>query len=281
MTKPLNRKQLRKKKLALLRLRLILLLLVVLIGLGVCVFTPIFNIKSIEVTGNEQVSTEKIIQTAAIPENINMFKVNKKKIEKALLQYPEIESVTIRRGLPPKIKLDIKETRAALLFPYMRGYAATDINGKVMAHFEIADGLQLLTITGVKTNNAEICKKIDVQDEDTYNTIMDVLSILQEKDLVKEMRSAHFDNPADIHFYTKEGVKVIFGKIEDMEYKASMLANVLPQVNRAEDSYIDLTNPSRTVYGTIDPEPVPEEGEEAAEDENKETEEQAPQGEEE
>ena len=78
MTKPLNRKQLRKKKLALLRLRLILLLLVVLIGLGVCVFTPIFNIKSIEVTGNEQVSTEKIIQTAAIPQNINMFKVKRK-----------------------------------------------------------------------------------------------------------------------------------------------------------------------------------------------------------
>ncbi len=279
MTTPVTRKQLRKKKLALLRLRLILFLIIALIGLGVCVFTPIFNIKTVEVTGNEQVSTEKIIQTAAIPEKINMFKVNKKKIEKALLQYPEIESVTIRRGLPPKIKLEIKETHAALLFPYMRGYAATDINGKVMAHFEIADGLQLLKITGVKTNNAEICKKIQVQDEATYEIIMNVLSILQEKDLLTEMRSAHFDNPADIHFYTNEGVKVIFGKVEDMEYKASMLANVLPQVNRAEDSYIDLTNPSRTVYGTIDPEPVPEETEESAEGENQETEENAPEGE--
>lgn len=281
MTRELTAKQRRKRKNAILRRRLFLLLLALIVIISVCLFTPIFNIKSVEVTGNEQILSEKILEIAAIPDGINMFKVNKRKVQNALLQIPEIESVRIRRVLPPKIRLEITETRAALLFPYMRGYVATDVNGKAMAHFEIPDGLNLVQITGAKINTAEICEKISVQDEVTFDIIMETVASLQKADLLDDLRSAHFDNLADIHFYTKEGVKVIIGKTEELDYKLTMLSTVLPQVNRIEGSYIDLTTPSRTVYGTIDETPTEEEVPEGTEaesntEENKETAEAKP-----
>ena len=83
------------------------MLLLVAVITSICLFTPFFNVKNIEVIGNEQISSEQILESAAIPMNMNIFRVNKRAVKKSLLKIPEIESLTIRRKLPSKLQLEV------------------------------------------------------------------------------------------------------------------------------------------------------------------------------
>ena len=258
MTKPLTAKQRKRRKRIIFRRRVLLLLLILAIIISICLFTPFFNVKSVEVTGNEVMKAEDILSAASIPLDINTFKIRKSAVKKALLQFPEIETVKIRRKLPSKVILDVKETRECMYFPFMTGYAVTNENGKVMSLSDTAELPDLLFITGLEIKNAEICKKISVQDEVTFDIIMETMEKFRNAGLHTEMKSCHFDNLSDICVYFKDGTKIIFGKTADMDYKISVLTNILPKIDRTEGAYIDLTTPSHTIYGILDSTAEPE-----------------------
>ncbi len=255
--KPMTAKQKRKRKRAILRRRLLLLCFLAAVIISVCLFTPVFNIKTVEVRGNSAISQEQIIEAVNLAPETNLFKVRKKQVRAAVLKIPEIETITVSRRLPNKLRLTVTETAPMLYFPYATGFAVTNQNGRVMALTDDSSSLDFLYITGLEIKNAEICEKISVQDTVKFDIIIDAVSQLQNKGFLTDMRSCHFDNLSDCYAYLKDGTKIIFGKTTDLDYKLSVLATVLPQVNRTEGAYIDLTTPSRAVYGTRDPEPTP------------------------
>ncbi len=264
MTKNLTAKQKKKRKKAIRRRRVLLLLLLVAIVVSICLFTPFFRVKTVEIKGNEHISSEQILETAAVPPEINIFRVSKRSIKKAVLKIPEIEAVKIRRILPAKLRVEVTETPAAMYFPYLTGFAVTNESGRVLSLADTEEDLNLLKITGLEIKNAEICKKISVQDTVTFDIIIDTIRGFSGAGILQEMRSCHFDNLSEIYAYLNDGTKIIFGKTANMEYKLSVLVKILKQVNRTEGAYIDLTTPERSVYGMLEPEeaessPVPEE----------------------
>ncbi len=264
MKKNLSQNQKRKVKLKKRRLSALLFLLLIATVISICLFTPFFNVKTLEVKGKSEITTEQILETAAIPEGINIFRVNTKKVKKALLNIPEIDAVRVRRIGPSKICLEVTETKPVMYFSYMTGYAITNEKGRVMAKVDTIDDPNLLNITGLEIKNAEICKKISVQDTDKFDIIINTIDALSRVGILQEIRSCHFDDMQNVHLFLHDGTKIIFGKLTDLDYKLSMLTNVLVRVNRTEGAYIDLTTPEKTYYGVIEPEPEdPEEGEEA------------------
>ncbi|MBE7040794.1 MAG: FtsQ-type POTRA domain-containing protein [Ruminococcaceae bacterium] len=262
--KTLSQNQKRRAKLKKRRLCVTLTLLLIVAAISICLFTPFFNVKTVEVKGNSDISAEQIIKTAAIPDGINIFRVNTGKVKKALLNIPEIDSIRVRRLIPSKIRLEVTETKPVMSFSYLSGYVITNEAGRVMATVDTIDDTNLLNITGLEIKKAEICKKVSVQDTDKFDIILNTISALNRAGILQEIRSGHFDDMQNVHFYLHDGTKIIFGKITDLDYKLSVLTKVLVQVNRTEGAYIDLTTPERTYYGVIEPEPEePEEGEEA------------------
>ncbi len=258
MTKTMSPKQRRKLKRTIFRRRVLLCLLLASIVISICLFTPFFNIKTIEIIGNENITAEEITAIAGIPEGLNIFKVRKRPVKKAVLQIPEIETVKIRRKLPSKIQLEVTETRAIMQIPYMTGYVTANEFGRIMSIKDTQEESNLLLITGLEIKNAEICKKISVQDTVTFDIILETIQKLCNAGLQPEIKSCHFDNLSNVFMYLTDGTKIIFGKTNDMDYKISILLNILPKVDRTEGAYIDLTTPSHSIYGILDPTPVPE-----------------------
>lgn len=219
--------------------------------ISICLFTPFFNIKTVEVTGNSTVPSEQIIQAAAIVPESNLFKLHTRKTRESILTIPEVETVSIRRLLPGKVRLEVTETAPVMYFPYLSGYVTTNENGRAMALCDDASGLNLIKMTGLEIKNVEICKKISVQDTVKFDIIVSTISKFKEKGLLGEIRSCHFDTLTDFHVYLTDGTKVIFGKTTELDYKLSVLGSILPMVNRTEGAYIDLTTPSRAFYGLL------------------------------
>ncbi len=268
MKNNLSQKQKKRVKLRRRRLCFLFTLLLAASAISICLFAPFFNVKSLEVKGNSAISTEQILEKAAIPEGSNIFRVNTKKVKKALLNIPEIDTVRVRRALPSKIRLEVTETKPVMYFSYMTGYVITNENGRVMATVDKVDDPNLLNITGLEIKNAELCKKISVQDDDKFDIIITTVNALSRVGILQEFRSFHLDDMQNVHAFLHDGTKIIFGKVTDMDYKLSMLTNVLVQVNRTEGAYIDLTTPEKTYYGVNEPEPEKSEEDEGEGTEN-------------
>ena len=116
------------------RISVILLLVVLLIG-GIIYFflSPIFNIKTIEVTQNNHVSQEQIINSSGIVLNENIFKFSKKEAQNNILSNPYIESVSIKRNIfLDKVQINVKERTATLMLEYGNSYVYINNQGYIL-----------------------------------------------------------------------------------------------------------------------------------------------------
>ena len=92
--------------------------------------------------------------------------------------------------------------------------------------------------------------------------------IMKEKKAIDIFKSLDFSNFSNFVAYTHEGVKVIFGKVDNIEYKVSFLEEILPNVEQVEGAYIDISSPESGIYGNTSY----EEDEKDVQVENEETE---------
>ena len=80
------------------------ILLAVIAGIIIyLMLSPVFNIKNIQVQGNNGISAEQIISLSKVKKDMNLFKVSNKDTISAIKENPYVKSVEIKRTLPDTI----------------------------------------------------------------------------------------------------------------------------------------------------------------------------------
>lgn len=254
MSKKQKKRMSRAKRL--MRSGILLVLLIAIIS-GVCLFAPFFNITKIKVEGNAQVLTEEILDRAPIVVGTNIFKLNKRTVKKSLTSLAYLDKIKVKRSLPSTVRIKVTESYAHLLFPYASGYVVTDEAGKVLEEISDCTGWELPQVIGVEIEQVKISEKITVQDRVKFDIILDCIQYFKEHGHLENMSVMDFSDITNIWITYKEGFRVNFAKFENMDYKLKMLDAVLPQVDRSEGTYIDLTTPSKVFTGKKEPTPEP------------------------
>ena len=106
-----QRQILKKKKRIKRMLKFTALLIIIIAGIIFALVSPIFNIKEIDVSNNNQINTETIISLSQLNLGQNIFKFNKNKVNKNIKTNAYIESVEIKRKLPNKVQIQIEERK--------------------------------------------------------------------------------------------------------------------------------------------------------------------------
>lgn len=253
----MGKKQKRRKKRKFRRVITVLLLLA--IGtISFCLFAPFFHITDITVEGNAQVATEEILDRVNLALGTNLFKISKKSIRNNLSSLAYLDTVQVKRKLPSTVKICVTECYPQLLIPYTSGYLLTTEEGKVLEQVSEDSGWELPLILGLEVENAEISKKITVQDGVKFDIILNCIHYLRENGQLEQIQKLDFSDVTNISAVYREGFRVNFAKFDDMDYKMKMLHAVLPQIDRSPGTYVDLTTPSRVFTGREEAEPSPE-----------------------
>lgn len=84
--------------------------------------SPLFDITEVEVLGNEKISKETILSLSGISLGDNLYRNKKEQIQNNIKQEAYIESVEVKRVLPDKIQLQVKERKATFLLEYASSY---------------------------------------------------------------------------------------------------------------------------------------------------------------
>lgn len=212
--------------------------------LCVCLFTPIFGVTEISVTGNLNVAAADAISTSGIKKGENIFRINTKKAEKALEEISYVENAKIKKKFPAKINIVLEESTADLIYDTPTEFVVTTIEGRVLQKTDDVTKIPVPMVKGISVSNAEPAQFIELKNPEVSETNMEYVKCFYESDYWLEIDEFDVKDPSNFMMVMRSGMRVTFGAIDSIEglmRKIKMLDAIIPQVKPTERSYLDLT----------------------------------------
>lgn len=113
--------------------------------------SPSFAIEHIDIAGNQQLTAAQVIDAAGLKIGQNIFKLAPDEVQHRLEQLPWIEYVNVRRRLPGRYSIELRERRAVALLAARELYLVSD-EGIAFKPLDGTDPADLPVITGVDPN---------------------------------------------------------------------------------------------------------------------------------
>jgi cell division septal protein divIB/ftsQ len=218
--------QKRKKKQKAIKWILILALLIV--AILCAMFSSLFNIKKIEVQGNEIISKNEIISLSQIQLEENTFKLNKSQIKKQIKENAYIQSVIIVRNLPSEIVIKVEERKPAYLLEYAGSYIVIDKQGYML---EIKnEKMNLPVIQGAVTSTEEfkVGNRLCTEDLEKLAEILRIVEIAQVNDIYTIITGIDIENAENIKLIFESEDKVAYlGDSSNMNTKILMIKSII------------------------------------------------------
>ena len=161
--------------------RLIIFILLAII-LGTILYflnSPTFKIKNVEVTGNAQLDSEKIIEQSEIKIGESIFAnfniITKVKVK----QNRYIEDAIVSKKMPDTIKIEVKERIASFQVKTESGYYIyIDDQGYIIEYSQ--EPRELITIVGMDITEENIENKKRLEDDDLNIKLENILHIKEQ-----------------------------------------------------------------------------------------------------
>lgn len=202
-------KILKKKKKIKRIIKTIILLALIIGGFCFALISPIFNVTEINVTGNEQISSDTIISLSQLEIGQNLFRFNRIKISNEIKTNAYIENVKIQRKIPNKIEITIEERKRDYNVEFLNGYAYINNQGYIL---EIAEQkLELPVIKGISTPQEQIVEgnRLDDEDLEKLETVIQIMNICKNYDLDTKISSIDITNKSNYIINMDEEKKTI------------------------------------------------------------------------
>ena len=241
-----QRQILKKKKRIKLMLKFTALLIIIIAGIIFALVSPIFNIKEIDVSNNEQIKTETIVSLSQLNLGQNIFKFNKNKVNKNIKTNAYIESVEIKRKLPNKVQIQIEERKQEYNVEFLNGYAYINNQGYIL---QISEGKQALpTIQGISTPDEQIVEgnRLNSEDLEKLEVIIQIMNICKNYELDSKITNIDISTKDEYTLYLEEEKKTIYlGDKSNLSNKM-LYVQVIIEENRGKEGEIfvngDLNN---------------------------------------
>lgn len=248
-TKKLTKKQeiARKKRKAFLRLVKWATLILLLIGGGIgFLLSSFFNIKEIEIVGNNKLTRDEAISLSQIEIEENTFKLSKNKIEKNIKQNAYVESVKIKRNLPSTILIEIEERVPTYMITFANAYAYINNQGYFV---EISkEKLELPIITGYATKEEDIQlgERLCTEDLQKLDDILQIMKAAESNEIANIVTKINISDKQDYVLELKSEKKTVHvGDTSNLSTKMLYIKEIIEQNKKIEGEILvntDLNN---------------------------------------
>lgn len=226
----MKEKRISKNKLKKKRFRKLVLFVIIALSLYLFVFkTDYFNIKTIEVLGNNKLDYDKIIKASLCRKGENIFKVDIGSGEDSLLRLPYIKSCRIKRSFPNKITIEIDEREEKAVLSYNNYFAYIDEEGYILSKEEKNGEILLPQIFGLE--NFEFEEGDNLFNVVDIDNIEEFISYSNELKLLGAMKYINLTDNNNIMIQLNSDIKVAFGPFNNVKYKLRFLDKILEDIN--------------------------------------------------
>lgn len=205
--------------------------------LGIIVYSPIFTLRDIRVDGLVYLTKEDILRISGVYWGEPLFQLQTDVVTKRLMQDLRIEEAVVRRSLPDKLDMIIKERKPIATVGCEYGYLDLDRQGKIIDGYTVLKTMAIPMITGIALHDRYIGD--DVDDEN----VKAVLYFLQQLDgeSLNQISEISVLPTGYLMAYTTNSVQIRLGKMERLEEKAALTRAFLEDLkeNPRPIAYVD------------------------------------------
>lgn len=225
----------KKKK----RLKLIIKctsIIILMIIISIIAFTsPIFNIKNIEVIGNNQVPQDTIISLSKISTGENIFKFSKTDVQKSIKENPYVENIEVSRKFPNKVQIKIQEREKRFSMAFLNRYAYIDTQGYILEISE--NSLDLPIIQGLSTNEENIIagNRLENEDLQKLENIIQIQEVCISNNLEDKVKTIDISEKNEYSIYLEEEKKIVhLGDATNLTNKMLYVLSILEDTKGKE-----------------------------------------------
>ena len=223
----------RKRKMRIIRLFSLLVILIVGIIFGLV--SPLFNIEEIEVKNNEIVSEDTIISLSGLSKGQNLFKFLRFKTIQDIMKNSYIEEVNIKRKLPNKVLISIKERKRSFNVEFLNGYFYINNQGYILEISE--EKANLPVIKGISTDENKIVEGNRLNEEDLrkLETILQIMNICKSYELDSKISGIDItDDNNYIIFMEQEKKTIYIGDDSNLSNKILYVTTIIEENKEKE-----------------------------------------------
>lgn len=213
--------------------------------------TPVFNIKSISISGNKAVTAEQVSGLIGDIKGTNIFLASKNRIKTQLGTINYIKDVSVNKKIiPPSVEIEVSEYTPAGYIQSGSGYLVVDENLYALSDGSGEDLNLLPCISGVKLSKGEVGKTLEFENESTAEAVKTFLRVTAADGVNEKIVSADFSNLNNISFNYDNRLSVTCGTDIDLEKKLRMFAATIADESIGDDAVgtIDLSQTGRAEY---------------------------------
>ncbi len=171
--------------------------------------SPLFNIREIQVVGNQRVSKDTIISLSRLSIGENIYKTSSNKIKKNIKENAYIGRVDIKKILPNKIIINVKERKPTYMLEYASSYAYINNQGYIL---EISkEALEIPIITGYSTKDEDIIPGCRLNEEDLgkLEVVLKIMEVANGNEIGNLITRFNIQNKQDYIVIMDEEKKTI------------------------------------------------------------------------
>ena len=207
----------------------IVLLFLVLCGTIYYLTTPVFNITSIAVYGNEKISTDTYISLSKININeTNIFAFTKTSIESRIRENPYVDKVEIKRKLPNQLELYITERKVDYQINYADTYMYLNNQGYLLEINEEKQDVPMIKGLKALESDIKVGQRLGNEDLIKLDIVVKIVNYIKYNNVESKLTSI---NVSDASNYTlnfdDEGKIAYLGDSSSITEKMTAVANIL------------------------------------------------------
>jgi cell division protein FtsQ len=256
-----------KSKNILFWLKSILIFVLLAVTFVLVALSPLFNINSIEVSGNKHYENQDIIDATDIITGSNGFKTIGDSLfdvltlrygnaEKQILENrPYVKNVKVKYLPPTKVRIELVERSPIALVPYFGTGLIIDDEGYILDTETDADSSDLIVIKGLKIEDFELGQPIKADNLQCLAQAFSVIKAVNESDSDDDFKigglieSIDASDGSKVCLFVDSRIVVNLGNLKDLEYRIRLLKQLLLKNIKQDDrGLLDFTTGENVIF---------------------------------
>lgn len=198
--------------------------------------TILFNINEYIVSGNSIYSAEQILNAGGLRDGRNMYSINlDRTAERIKNNLIYIEEINLRRKLPDKFIVEVKEATAFACCEYEGSrYAVITKSGRYLETEQLGARAGLILIKGMELKNVALGEEFESNDDTKRTIILELMESISEI-CDKKITEIDITDRTNITMRYDDRIDIEFGSSIDYEYKLRYITAIIEDSLESDD----------------------------------------------
>ena len=190
--------------------KLLLILALIIVAIVFVFVSSAFNISEIVVEGNSRISDEQIMSFSELQKGTNLFAISKTEIVDKIKENSYVDRVQVKRVLPDKIKLVVKEREPEFALQLANSFVYMDRQGYILEISNNVPNVPIILGCTTDLSNVKENHRLDDADLQKMSMVIKIMEMAKSQQMENLMTKIDISNEKNYTIYLDTERKIAY-----------------------------------------------------------------------